>query len=188
MFYYNIPMNETDIQELKGAKMLLKGKIPLYFALVTDMIDNIYITDYKSDNLHIGEIVIDHKNNAYNIFIFDDLPLANMAIELLDQMIEQNLVEKQSRLQFGVYDDEDESSFGILTLKVGVLGEFQEDFYAAYFLGSTIRPYGYDREDYYTNNYTEEELLGYTDTDLAYNNSKNPSFFSRLFNKILGRK
>lgn len=186
MFNYNIPMDETDIQELKDSKILLKGKLPLYFTLITDMIDNIYITDYKNNNLHIGEIVVDYENNVYNIFIYEDSPLGNMAIELLDQMIDQNLVMRQVRVQFGVYDEEDLSSFGLLTLRVGMLGELQEDFYAAYFLGSTMRPYGYDKEDYYKRNFSEDEL------EEAKNDqepiSGKTSLFSKIFGKLFRRK
>lgn len=184
MFVYDILMNETDIQEFKEEKVLLKGKIPLYFAIVTDMVDSIYITDYKSDNLHIGEVVVDYENNIYHVFVCDNSPLGNMAIELLDQMIEQDLLEKQLRLQFVTYDEEDGTFFGILTLRLGILGALQEDFYAAYFLGSTIRPYGYDREEYYKKNYTEEELEC-NNNELT---SENPSFFSRLFGKLFRRK
>lgn len=192
MITYTIPLNETeinDINEFEAKEKLLEGNFPLLFRLTNDLVDNIYITDIESNNLCIGQVEIDYENKMYLITVEGNLPLGNMAIELLDLMTEKDLLQKQTWMQFIIGDD-DIPSLAYITLKVSILGELQEDFYSAYFLGHTIRPYAYDKEDYYKRNFTEDELSGEntTNSNPEQDRIEHSSIIKHLFRKLFRRK
>lgn len=180
-YTWYVPRNELD--EFYKMRFRLDGqKVPLYFLPTTELVDSINVSDPFTKNSLIGYTTVnyvdDHINHVF--YIDDNTDIGNMAIELTDQIIDNNLTKDQLYIVTTIYATELRA---LLSLKLGILGPVQEDYFSAYFTGKTIRSYGYRKKDYWKQNYTEEELqMGDTFT---YGKFDMKGFIHR---KLYGRK
>ena len=155
-YTWYVPADEID-EYTKMKDRLKDVRIPLYFLPRTELIDSINISNVFIDNAKIGYTTIiyeDHKVK-HKFCIDDNTDMGNLAIELVDAIIKENLTENQLYVVTTYYDKRLDA---VLSPKLGILGTIQEDYFSAYFTGHTIRKYGYRKEDYWKNNFYQEEL------------------------------
>lgn len=148
---------DDEIEEYYKMQFRLENiKIPLYFLPRTELVDSINITDPFKKSTKIGYTTVNFIGPKVNhvFYINDNTDMGNMAIELTDQIIDSNLTKEQLYIVPTFYAVELRA---LLSLKMGVLGPVQEDYFSAYFTGKTIRPYGYMKKDYSKNTYTDDE-------------------------------
>lgn len=160
---YWIPTRKDDEESFAQYKDRLSGRIPLYFRVTNGLVGGFEVTDWFKETIHIGFLYLQRNEEGVlmqNLYLFDDKDSGNMAIELMDTLMDQQLFD-QIDIKYCIDKDGKEETTAILILMIGEYGTLQEDLYSAYFTGHTIRPYGYMKEDYYRRNYTEQEL-GYT--------------------------
>lgn len=184
-YTWYIPFDERE-EYTKMKFRLQDTKIPLYFLPRTELVDSINVTDPFVDNAKIGYTTVNFVDgNINHVFYIDDKSdMGNLAIELTDQIIDNGLAKEQLYVVPTYYATELNA---VLQLKLGILGSVQEDYYSAYFTGKTIRKYGYNKPNYWKQNYTLEELdMGdtFTFTDKDHRKFNFKEFINGHFKKF----
>ena len=146
---YWVPIRANDKELFEKYKDKLKGRIPLYLQVTNGLVGGFYVTDWFKESIHVGFLYIQNEDDRIlqNIYLFDNNDAGNMAIELMDTIFEQNLM-KQIDVKYCIDTKGDEKTKAILILEIGEYGMLQEDLYAAYFTGKSIRKYGYSKDEY----------------------------------------
>lgn len=155
-YTWYIPTDEID-EYSKMRFRLIDLQIPLYFLPRTELVDSINVSDPFTQNTKIGYTTINYTDLGINhVFYIDDTSdMGNLAIELVDEIIKHKLSKEQLYIVTTFYAREMNA---LLSLKMGILGPVQEDYFSAYFTGHTIRNYGYKKSGYWKNNYDNNEL------------------------------
>lgn len=157
---YWIPTRIDDEESFAQYKDRLLGRIPLYFRVTNGLVGGFEVTDWFKETIHIGFLYLQRNEEGVlmqNLYLFDDKDSGNMAIELMDQIMDQKLF-NQVDIKYCIDKDGEVETKAILIIKIGEYGTLQEDLYAVYFTGHALRQYGYMKEDYCMRNYTEEEI------------------------------
>lgn len=184
-YTWYVPISELDDYD-KMRWRLQDTIIPLYYLPTNGLVDGLNISNPFVENAKIGTAQIYyHKEEVAIVFNIDDsTDMGNIAIELTDEIIDNNLSKNQLYITITMYAD---NLCAVLQNRVQVLGTLQEDYYSAYFTGNTIRKYAYMKEDYWKRNYTEKELKETTteenDTDGRSKKNKRGFLFKRSRNK-----
>ena len=146
---YWVPIRSNDRELFEKYKDKLKGRIPVYLQVTNGLVGGFYVTDWFKENIHVGFLYIqaEDDNILQNIYLYDNTDAANIAIELMDDIFEKDLM-KQIDVKYCIDTQGDEPTKAILILEIGEYGILQEDLYSAYFTGYTIRKYGYSKEEY----------------------------------------
>lgn len=154
-YLWRIPEDEVEEYD-KMAFRLLNKDIPLYFLPTTELVDSINVTDVFVKNALIGTTKVYYEEDSitHHMQISDKTDMGNIAIELIDTLLDNDLFYQQLYIVPTLYAAELNA---VLQIKLGILGALQEDYYSAYFTGKSIRPYAYMKEDYWKRNYITNE-------------------------------
>ena len=117
-----------------------------------------------------------------NVYLRDNTDAGNIAIEVLDTLLDQKLT-NQIDIKYVVDKSGVDPVMAILILAIGEYGVLQEDLYSVYFTGHSIRQYGYMKEDYYKRNFTDEELKNEPPKITKYKTTWFRNFVRRVFGK-----
>lgn len=154
-YLWKIPEDEMEEYD-KMAFRLLDREIPLYFLPTTELVDSINISNVFVQNALIGttQVIYEDDGISHLMKISDQTDMGNIAIEMVDTLLDNDLFYQQLYIVPTLYAADLNA---VLQVKLGILGELQEDYYSAYFTGKSLRPYAYMREDYWKRNYITNE-------------------------------
>ena len=154
-YLWKIPEDEMEEYD-KMAFRLLNREIPLYFLPTTELVDSINISNIFVQNALIGttQVIYEEDSISHLMKISDQTDMGNIAIELIDTLLDNDLLYQQLYVVPTLYAT---NLNAVLQIKLGILGELQEDYFSAYFTGRSIRQYAYRREDYWKRNYIVNE-------------------------------
>ena len=151
MYSFTLPMREEDKQDSEDMKWALKSKLPLYLDITNGLVDNFNVSDPFKSTLCIGFLYVNYIDEIQTIFIDTSSPASNVAIDILDSIIDLGEKEYAKNVDIKyIFDPDNNDVKTILVLRVGTYGYLLEDLYSLYFTGRTIRPYGFDKTEYET--------------------------------------
>lgn len=151
MYSFALPMREEDKQDFEDMKWALKKKLSLYLDITNGLVDNFNVSNPFKNTLEIGFLYVNYSDDLQTIFIDTSLPASNVAIDILDSIIELGEEEYKKNVDIKyIFDPDINDVKTILVLRVGSYGYLLEDLYSLYFTGSTIRKYGFDETGYET--------------------------------------
>lgn len=138
----------------------LKGRIPIFLQITNGLVGGFEVTDWKRDEINVGFVYLQKQedgNFVQNVYLKDDTDAGNIAIEIMDTILD-NKLDNQIDIKYILDKTGKDPVMGILILAIAEYGALQEDLYSVYFTGHSIRKYGYMKKDYYKRNFTDEEL------------------------------
>lgn len=190
---YWINTREEDKEIFSKYIDKLKGRIPIYLQVTNGLVGGFEVTDWKKEEINVGFVYIQQQedgNYIQNVYIKDNTDAGNIAIEILDSLLDNNIeLEKQVDIKYVFDKSGKDPVMGILVLVIGEYGTLQEDLYSVYFTGHSIRKYGYMKEDYYKRNFSNNDIQENSndcDSLEETNKQKNSSFIEfikRIFKK-----
>lgn len=151
MYSFVLPMRDEDKQDFEDMKWALKKRLPLYLDITNGLVDNFNVSDPFKNTLEIGFLYVNYSDEIQTIFIDTLLPASNVAIDILDSIVDLGEEEYEKNIDIKyIFDPDINDVKTILVLRVGTYGYLLEDLYSLYFTGSTVRPYGFDKAEYET--------------------------------------
>lgn len=163
----------------------LTGRIPLYLQITNGLVGGFEVTNWRKDEINVGFVYLQKQedgNFMQNVYLRDNRDAGNIAIEVLDTLLDQKLT-NQIDIKYVVDTSGVDPVMAILILAIGEYGVLQEDLYSVYFTGHSIRQYGYMKEDYYKRNFTDEELKNESPKITKYKTTWFRNFVRRVFGK-----
>lgn len=182
---YWIDTRKEDKELFSEYSDKLTGRIPLFLQITNGLVGGFEVTDWKKDEINVGFVYLQKQedgNFMQNVYLRDNTDAGNIAIEVLDTLLDQNLV-NQIDIKYVFDETGNDPVMAILVLAIGEYGMLQEDLYSVYFTGHSIRKYGYMREDYYERNFTDEELAKESPKVAKYKKTWFRNFVRRIFGK-----
>lgn len=134
-----VPLDELSEYDKMRFRTIDK-KIPLYFLPRTELVDSINVTNPFVKNAQIGYTVIKQDGDLiYHDFCIDETSaMGQLALKMMKDIDDHGLTNTQFYINTTLYA---EKLMAILSIKVGILGEVQEDYFSIYFTGKSIRDY-----------------------------------------------
>lgn len=133
-YVVEIPQDEIGAY-IERKRRLENERLNLYFVPRTQLVDSINISNETNDNIKIGYAYVSYIEEIpyWVVDIDENTSLGPIAIELMDSLISEDLINKQTYVDLD-YDTKEPSA--ILRITVGRLGSLQEEFYSVYFTGT----------------------------------------------------
>ena len=182
---YWIDIRKEDKELFLENNDKLTGRIPLYLQITNGLVGGFEVTNWRKDEINVGFVYLQKQedgNFMQNVYLRDNTDAGNIAIEVLDTLLDQKLT-NQIDIKYVVDKSGVDPVMAILILAISEYGVLQEDLYSVYFTGHSIRQYGYMKEDYYKRNFTDEELKNEPPKIAKYKTTWFRNFVRRVFGK-----